>query len=145
MNNDLLKRIDEMLGQFGISTDEFDLLSDCRAEIERLESELEVERIRLAACGVVADSNTQKSAKENRLIMDAYKSASLESVIRASDREMELREQVERLSKPYVPMTDDEMNETIACWFDDKATPLTVSRYIESAVVDRYNEQRGVR
>lgn len=37
----------------------------------------------------------------------------------------------------YVPMTDDEMTETIACWFDDKATPLTVSRYIERAVLAR--------
>lgn len=36
MNNDLIKRIDDFLVEFGLSTKEWDLLNDCRAEIELL-------------------------------------------------------------------------------------------------------------
>jgi hypothetical protein len=62
-----------------------------------LKSELEDERIRLAACGVVALANTQESAKEQRKMLDKYKSASLQDVISAVDREMKYREELEAL------------------------------------------------
>lgn len=34
--SDLIKRIYDALGKFGITTEEWDLLADCLAEIERL-------------------------------------------------------------------------------------------------------------
>ena len=66
-------------------------------EIEALQSELEDERNRLAACGVVALANTPESAKEQRKMLGKYKSASLDDVIRAVDREMKYREELEAL------------------------------------------------
>lgn len=65
-----------------------------RAELEAARAELEVERVRLAACGVVAMANTPDSAAKTRKILPEYRSASLEEVIRAVDSEMELREQL---------------------------------------------------
>jgi hypothetical protein len=62
------------------------------AEVERLRGELERERMRLAACGVVANSNTEKSLKN---VMDDvhqdYLSASLTDVKNAVEREIALR------------------------------------------------------
>ena len=63
-------------------------------ELARLREQLEVERIRLAACGVVAMANTPESAAKNRQMKDEYRSGSLDDVIRIVDSEMALREQV---------------------------------------------------
>lgn len=62
-------------------------------------AELETERLRLAACGVVAMANTPESAARVRDILPVHFSASLHSVMGAVDREMELRAEVERLRK----------------------------------------------
>jgi hypothetical protein len=61
-------------------------------EIERLKEELETERIRLAACGVIALSNTRDEAAKQRAMKPEYWSASAGDVARAVDREMDLRE-----------------------------------------------------
>ena len=66
-------------------------------EIERLREELEIERMRLAACGAVALANTPETAKQARHMQDNYRSASLDDVIRAVDAEMELRAENQRL------------------------------------------------
>jgi hypothetical protein len=67
------------------------------AEIERLRSELDDERMRHAACGFVAMSNTRESAADQRKMLPKYFSASVQSVADAVDREMALRDEVERL------------------------------------------------
>lgn len=62
--------------------------------IERLTAELETERMRLAACGVVAMANTRESAEKQRQMLPEYMSASCQDVMRAVDAEMDYREQL---------------------------------------------------
>ncbi len=62
-----------------------------------LKAEVERERLRLAACGVVALANTPESALRAREMHYNYQSASCDDVAKAVDREMELRAEVERL------------------------------------------------
>ena len=54
-------------------------------------AELETERIRLAACGVVALSNTPDAAATARTMRPEYRSASLDDVESAVDEQMRLR------------------------------------------------------
>lgn len=63
-------------------------------ENARLRAEIETERIRLAACGVVALANTRKSANKARQMHPDYWSASCSDVINAVDREMKYRERI---------------------------------------------------
>ena len=65
------------------------------ARIAELEAELERERVRVAACGVVAMANTRDSAREARQVLPEYRSALLCDVERAVDREMAERERRE--------------------------------------------------
>lgn len=80
-----------------------------QAQNERDEAiaELETERLRLAACGVVAMANTPESAARVRDILPVHFSASLHSVMGAVDREMELRAEVERLRSALRGLHDD--------------------------------------
>jgi hypothetical protein len=64
------------------------------AEVESLKTQLERERMRLAACGVVAVSDTQESAARNRDMHADYKSASCDDVARRVDECMTLRSQL---------------------------------------------------
>lgn len=64
-------------------------------EIARLTKELETERMRLTACGVVAMSNTPESAVRARTMHPDYWCASVGDVACAVDREMELRRKLE--------------------------------------------------
>lgn len=66
-------------------------------ERDEARAELEVERMRLAACGVIALANTPESAAKARDMLPQYRSASSDDVARAVDREMQLRAEVERL------------------------------------------------
>jgi hypothetical protein len=66
-------------------------------ERDKAIADLETERLRLAACGVVAMANTPESAARVRDILPKYFSASLHSVMGAVDREMDLRVEIERL------------------------------------------------
>lgn len=55
------------------------------------------------------------------------------------------RAEIERLSKPYVPMTDDERNEMMWAWpWDENKTPWALTKHIETTAIKRYNSQRGV-
>lgn len=67
------------------------------AEIKKLNEECEVWRIKLAACGVAALSNTHKSIKDRRIDSNnPYYSASYSDVCDAVDREIALREDNEK-------------------------------------------------
>lgn len=80
---------------------------DEATETERmLRSELETERIRLAACGVVALSNTPESAAKARNMLPEFRSASCDDVARMVDEQMQLRADLdaarEREARPMV-------------------------------------------
>ena len=67
------------------------------AEVTRLREELENERMRHAACGVIAMSNTRESLKRATEIHSDYLSASVQDCIRSVTREIELMEENIRL------------------------------------------------
>jgi hypothetical protein len=71
------------------------LCREAAARIAALEAELERERIRLAACGVVAGANTRDSAAKVRQMSPEYRSASLDDVERAVDMEIAERKRRE--------------------------------------------------
>ena len=73
---------------------------------ENLEAELERERIRLAACGVVAMSDTPDSAIEARQMLSEYESASCDDVKRRVDECMALRAERDALKKSVMQMTN---------------------------------------
>lgn len=74
-------------------------LARVTAERDELANELERERMRLAACGVVAMSNTKETAARNREMHADYLSASLGDVIRIVDSEMAQRARAEAAEK----------------------------------------------
>ncbi len=74
-------------------------LARATAERDALANELERERMRLAACGVVATSNTPETAANNRMMHADYLSASLSDVIRVVDSEMAQRARAEKAEK----------------------------------------------
>lgn len=64
------------------------------AERDSLREQLEAERMRLVACGVVAMSDTPESAAKSREMHPEYRSASLGDVERTVDQLMALRERL---------------------------------------------------
>jgi hypothetical protein len=62
-----------------------------QTRLKASEAELERERMRLVACGVVTQANTRESAAKARDMHPDFRSASCDDVARAVDREMELR------------------------------------------------------
>lgn len=66
---------------------------DLQERLGAANDKLETERIRLAACGVVALSNTPESAEKARQMQGIYWSASCEDVARMVDKNMELQRQ----------------------------------------------------
>ena len=66
---------------------------------DALRAELETERMRLAACGVVALSNTPDSAKQAREMRPEYWSASCGDVARMVDENIKLRARIEAMEK----------------------------------------------
>lgn len=75
------------------------VITDNSKVIATLEAENERLRMQLAACGVVALSNTPETAAAQRQMHPDYMSASCQDVMRAVDREMELRERVAELEQ----------------------------------------------
>lgn len=65
-------------------------------ENEQLKAALETERMRLAACGVVAMADTPDSAEYARNMHPDYRSASCDDVARRVDECMALRKDAER-------------------------------------------------
>jgi len=85
----------QALSLIGVSRS-IDLVSELRADRDRLAAEAERERLRLAACGVAALTNT----RETYAAFDCgeYGSASLDDVRGAVRREIEHREERDRLA-----------------------------------------------
>lgn len=64
--------------------------------IDSLFDQLEVERMKVVACGVGAMANTRESAAQQRVAEGSpYYNASVQDVYKAVDREIELREKLE--------------------------------------------------
>ena len=76
------------------------------AENQSLKSELERERLRLTACGVIALANTPESAENARQIRVEYSSGSARDVADAVDREMKYRHQLNHLKSVVQDMAD---------------------------------------
>lgn len=76
-----------------------DLEGIITAENTRLSEELELERMRHAACGVIAMSNTHESLKKFSEMHPDYLSASVQACIDGVEREIRLREALERYEK----------------------------------------------
>ena len=74
-------------------------LARVTAERDRVRDELEVERMRLSACGVAALENTAESAAKRIGPDNPYYSASYSDVCRAVDREMALRAERDALAR----------------------------------------------
>ena len=62
-----------------------------RAQLDFTRYNLETERVRLAACGVVALSNTPESAVKARQMLPEYRSGSCDDVAKMVDEQMDLR------------------------------------------------------
>lgn len=67
--------------------------------LKNAESELERERMRLTACGVVAMADTPESAAKAREMRDEYRSASCDDVARRVDECMTLRAERDALTR----------------------------------------------
>lgn len=76
--------------------DDHQALTTARAEILSLKKELETERQRLTACGVVAMADTAESAAKARDMHPDYKSAACDDVARRVDECMGLRASVRK-------------------------------------------------
>ena len=79
-----------------------DLMADLNRvghENDKLRTNLETERMRLAACGVVALANTTDSAAKARDMRPEYWSASCEDVARIVDQNIELRAKIARMEQ----------------------------------------------
>jgi hypothetical protein len=70
-----------------------ELLQQQQAKIESLEQQLETERMRVVACGIIATSDTPLSAVKNRNCHPDYWSASADDIARQIDELMRLRAQ----------------------------------------------------
>lgn len=69
-------------------------IAELEKQNEELRQQLEIERMRIVACDVVAMSDTPSSAEEARKMLPEYRSAALESVIRRVDECIALRQQL---------------------------------------------------
>ena len=76
-----------------------DRIAALEAELSSVKRELETERIRLAACGVVAMADTPESAARARDMLPEYESASCGDVARRVDECIQLRADLARVTK----------------------------------------------
>lgn len=111
--------------------------------LKKAESELERERMRLAACGVVALADTPESAAQAREMRDEYRSASCDDVARRVDECMTLRAERDALAaklKEQDAWIDDllaichRLALELECLLLDTKDLATVSRWWDSAM-----------
>lgn len=92
-----------------------------RERAEKAEAALEIERMRLSACGVAALANTRGAyAKAVEGLHPDYDSASLQDVRRAVMREIEQRERAEKAERERDDMRAmlDRIGATVSDYFD---------------------------
>jgi len=83
-------------------------------QLEAVKAELEIERGRLAACGVVAMCDTPESAKKARDMREEYRSASCDDVARRVDECMALRTERDDLRARLDAVTQQSIADTDA-------------------------------
>jgi len=111
LNNNLTSHRDELMEQLAASKAREEAY---RAEVvAALKEDLETERMKVVACGVVAMANTRETAEEARKMRPEYRSASLGDVERAVDCEMQYREELAEAHKQNAMMR--EYLERLAC------------------------------
>lgn len=128
MNNELIKRINQSLIARPKTWTDDALLRDCRTEIERLSRLCQVTKIRIPTQTMEYEFGVHYRRGYEKGKADA-------------------KAEIERLSKPYVPM-DDDARDDVHQSFTPSGTSSISDQYIahtESAVIARYNEQRGVK
>ncbi len=96
-------------------------------EVRRLNAELERERMRLAACGVVAMADTPESAAQAREMRDEYRSASCDDVARRVDECMTLRAERDALGALV-----SDLDESSSYW-SEYEVPLGIVERIKEA------------
>lgn len=117
-----------------------------KGEITLLRQSLERAILRLAACGVAANCNTEAGIKAMRLAPDnEYWSASYGDVCRAVDREIALRGQVNRLEQA-LRLVRNRLAPAYHC-IDDELIAKTLARaeyHIDEvlAAIDKEREGR---
>ena len=95
--------------------------------LKKAEAELERERMRLAACGVVAMADTPESAAEAREMRDEYRSASCDDVARRVDECMTLRAERDALGALV-----SDLDESSSYW-SEYEVPLGIVERIKEA------------
>ena len=95
--------------------------------LKKAESELERERMRLAACGVVALADTPESAAQAREMRDEYRSASYDDVARRVDECMTLRAERDALAALV-----SDLDESSSYW-SEYEVPLGIVERIKEA------------
>lgn len=119
------------------------LYSEAMEQLRERSAELEQERMRLAACGVVALANTPESAARARDMAPAYRSASCGDVASAVDREMALRAELEReradarryrwLRDSIINSDDGGLDDPLAPLFMHETAVAGFDRFIDAA------------
>ena len=119
------------------------LIGAIDAEQDALKVALECERMRVVACGVVACSDTPKSAAVARDMLPVYRSASCDDVARRVDECISLRAERDALlaarTSPVHGWTDADADAgrlalELECILTDRDTPMPLtSRWWESA------------
>ena len=94
-----------------------ELLQQQEAKIERLEQQLETERMRVVACGLIATSDTPFSAAQNRNCDPAYWSASADDIARQIDELMRLRAQQTPVLEETANPWKDVLIDALICAF----------------------------
>jgi len=94
-----------------------------------MDTELERERMRLAACGVVAMADTPESAQKARDMKEEYRSASCEDVARRVDECMALRAERDALAARLAEL---EGQEPVAWVYDWQAPEGLIKGWVET-------------
>lgn len=100
-----------------------ELAAQYAAKCDLLNAELERERMRLTACGVVACSDTPASAAVARAMAPEYRSASCDDVARRVDECIRLRAERDALladAERYRALRDDEAYPYAICIWDQE-------------------------
>lgn len=108
-----------------------DLIERQAAELAALRAELERERMRLAACGVVAMADTPASAAKAREMHDDYRSASCDDVARRVDECIALRAELDACKadagrwRAFLATRPESTHEVICAAIDDARSGIT--------------------